>query len=122
MTFDEVETYLKTGQGPALLLLHGMAVAAFAARYRSTKPLPGPGLRTAIRYLPLAGLVLFVPFIVLALLGGIVFWAVDRRPALVERLRSHAVLVAGRVVLAVVAVAGLLSFVPAVTDIAGRGP
>jgi hypothetical protein len=105
----------------ALLLVHGMAVAAFVARYRSTLRPFSKQPRVMVRYLTLFPLI--VPILAgAALCGGIVTWIVSRRPALVTWLRSRAVLVWGRVALVAGTLVAMPAFVLAVTDIAGRGP
>jgi hypothetical protein len=106
----------------ALVLAHGMAVAAFTARYRSTLPLLAPNVRTGARYLPLLMLLPVVPLAGLAVVGAVVNAAAGRSAALVERLRSRAATIGGRVLLGAGALVALPGFVTAVADIAGRGP
>ncbi|MDQ1375015.1 MAG: hypothetical protein QOJ09_2353 [Actinomycetota bacterium] len=106
----------------ALLLVHGMTLAAFAARFRSTLPPLAPTPRVLARYMTLALAALFAPLGAAAVVGAGIVWTVRRRPALVDRLRSRAALVTGRAVLGAGALVALPGFVGAVADIAGRGP
>lgn len=106
----------------ALVVVHGMAVAAIAARYATGLPLIGRSVRVLARYLPMAPLLFFVPFAIMAVVVGAVFVAVASAPGVVEDLRSPKATVVGRVVLALVAIACMPGFVSAVVDIAGRGP
>lgn len=106
----------------ALVVVHGMAVAAIAARYASTLPLLERDTRVAVRYLPLAPLLLLLPFTVMAIAAGALFVGVWWMSDLRATFRSRRATVAGRVVLAVVALVALPGFVSAVSDIAGRGP
>ena len=106
----------------ALVVVHGMAVAAIAARYAAALPLIRRDVRVIARYLPLAPLLLLVPFVFAAVVGGGVFVAARSAPGLVENLRSRTATIAGRAVLGLVAALCLPGFVSAVADIAGRGP
>jgi hypothetical protein len=105
----------------ALVVVHGMAVAAFAARYGSTLRPLSKQPRVLARYLTLFPLI--VPMLAaFAVAGGIATWLVSRRPAVAEGMRSRAVLIWGRVVLVAAGVIALPGFLIAAVDIAGRGP
>ena len=105
-----------------LVVMHGMAVAAIAARYAAALPLIRRDVRVIARYLPVLPLLSFLPFVFAAIVGGGVFVAARSAPGLVEDLRSRRATIAGRVVLGLVAAICLPGFVSAVADIAGRGP
>ena len=106
----------------ALVVVHGMAVAAIAARYASALPVIGRDVRVVARYLPMAPLLLFIPFTIMAIVGGAAFVAARSAPGLVADLHSPRATVAGRVVLGLVVIVCIPGFVSAVIDIAGRGP
>jgi hypothetical protein len=106
----------------ALLLLHGVAVATFVARFRSTQPLLGRSPRAVARYLPLGLALLVAPLAVAAVIGGLVFGAAERMPVLTARLRARSAMLVGRVLIAAGTLVVLPAFLDALTDIAGRGP
>lgn len=106
----------------ALVLVHGMCVAAVAGRYSRALPLVSGRRRDLLAYAPLlltvpvAGLLLPV-----ALVGVVVIFA-GRAPGLVAAIRSPGFTTAGRVVLAVLVLIAFPGFVSAAADILGRGP
>jgi hypothetical protein len=106
----------------ALVLLHGMVVAALAARVSHGLPLLGARPRALIGHAPLLLLLPIVFIAVPLVIGAGVAGVIARRPDLMARLRSRQVMIGGWVVLAVVALVTLPGAVSAVVDIAGRGP
>ena len=106
----------------ALVVVHGMAVAAFAGRYAETLPLMNPDPKVVAKYLPLLPLVLLLPAVVMAVVVGAVYVVLRSRPELGADFRSDRATVAGRAVLALVVLVSLPGFVSAASDIAGRGP
>ncbi len=106
----------------ALVLAHGMLVAALATRYASTLPLPASGPRTTVRHAPtLLLLPLISPALVVLLVGAIVV-AVSQVEAFRSAGHSPKVNIAGRVLLVLVALVALPGSIETVSDIAGRGP
>jgi len=106
----------------ALVMTHGMLVAALAARYSSALA-PLSNIRDGLRYAPLVLVLPVFPVLGLFAVVGVLHAAVHkalRRPAAAGM--SHRTLVAGRAVLILAALGVLPSFVSAVVDIAGRGP
>jgi hypothetical protein len=105
---------------------HGMAVAAFATRYSASLPPAAPATQVAwIRSLvPLVlPVLLLVPFFVVALqlaVGLVVAVVMDRVPAVMRAVRSPRIVTAGRVALAVVALALLPGAVADVHDVVVR--
>ena len=106
----------------AVVLAHGMLVAAFASRYASTLPLPSSQGTALLRHAPLLILVVAFPLMIVLVPAGIVVAAVSRMKPLLRGWRAGAVTRGGRVVLGAVAVVSLPGFVSTVSDIAGRGP
>jgi hypothetical protein len=106
----------------ALVLAHGMLVAAVAGRYSRSLAVLSPNRRTWVRAIPLAPLLLFGPIglgLVAAGAAGLALARVDR---VRDAVRSPRTLVAGRIVLTVVAAGAMVGFVATVIDITGRGP
>lgn len=109
----------------ALVVAHGMLVAALAARYsRSLVPFPA-GSRAWLGYAPLLALVPIFPVLALFGAGGAVALLVGKsagRPSALGSGMSRGALIGGRAVLCGAALIALPGFVSAITDIAGRGP
>jgi len=106
----------------AVVIVHGMLVAAIAGRYSRVLRLPSTKPRAMVAYLPLLALLpIFPVFVGLAAVGVVVVLA-SRLGPVVDFLRSRRALVTGRVVLVVAGLAGLPGSVVALADIAGRGP
>jgi hypothetical protein len=104
----------------ALVLAHGMLVAALAGRYSRVLPQASSRLRSLVAYTPLVLLIPVFPIALFLALVGIVAVALSRLSPLVEGLRSRNFTVAGRVVLTAIVLVSLPGFVSAVVDIAGR--
>lgn len=106
----------------AVVVGHGMLVAAIAGRYSRVLPLPSRKPRAMVTYAPLLLLLpLFPVYLFLAVVGALVVLVSRLRP-LVGLLRSERALLTGRVVLAVVGLVALPGSVAAIADIAGRHP
>jgi hypothetical protein len=103
----------------ALVLFHGMLVAALAGRLSRAVPLLAPTPRAIVAHLPLLLLALGPVALVAAVVGVVVAQA-SQVPAVVAAWRDRRSVTAGRVVLALVALAALPGFASAVVDILGR--
>jgi hypothetical protein len=106
----------------ALVLSHGMLVAALAGRYSRVLPPASRRPRSWVAYAPLVLLIPVFPIALFLALVGIVAVALSGVRPLIEGLRSRTATIAGRVVLTAAALVALPGFVSAVADIAGRGP
>ena len=102
----------------ALVLAHGMLVAALAGRYSRTLPPPSLRRRTMVAYLPVLLLIPAAPAAVILAIVGLLSVGLSRAASTMRAIRSHAMDVAGRIVLALVTVVALPGFVSAVIDIA----
>jgi hypothetical protein len=102
----------------ALVLVHGMLVAALAGRYSRTLPPPSLRRRTLIAYVPVLLLLPVVALAVILAAVGLLAVGISRAQPVIQAIRSHATAVAGRIVLAVGAIVALPGFVSAVIDIA----
>lgn len=102
----------------ALVLVHGMLVAALAGRYGRALPPPSLRRQTLIAYAPLLLLIPAVPLAVIFAVVGLLAVGISRAEPVIKAIRSHATAVVGRIVLAVGAIAALPGFVSAVIDIA----
>ncbi len=102
-----------------LVVLHGMTVAALAARYSGVLPLPSKDRRVLSRYAPLLLLVVLLPLALLALGAGLLVALMSRLPRPSLDWEARAVLVAGRAALVLLALAALPGFVGAAADILG---
>jgi len=107
----------------ALVLLHGMLVAALAARYSAALPPLSSDIRVGLRYTPLLMLLPIFPVLAIVAAGGAIVVGINKI-GLGEAAfgTSHRALVAGRAVLVLGALVLLPGFLSAVVDIAGRGP
>lgn len=106
----------------ALVLLHGMLVAALAARY--SRALPVVSNRSSLlAYTPLLVLLPVFPLYgVFAIVGGLIVALRRRLKSVAEFVRSRKALVGGRMILAGISLAALPGCVSAVADIAARQP
>ncbi len=104
----------------ALVLVHGMLVAALAGRYSHALPLPSVRRRVLVAYLPLLLLIPVAPLALILALAGLVVVGLSRARPIVRAVRSRRTTVAGRVVLSAVALAVLPGFLSAVIDIAAQ--
>jgi hypothetical protein len=103
----------------ALVLFHGMLVAALAGRLSRAVPLLAPTPRAILAHVPLLLLALGAVALVVAIVGALVVLA-SQIPAVAAAWRDRRAVTAGRVVLALVALAALPGFARAVIDILGR--
>ena len=106
----------------ALVVVHGMCVAAVAGRYSRTLPVVAPRRRTLLAYAPVLLMAPVAGLLLPVVLVGVVASLAGRARGLVETLRSPRFTTAGRAVLAAAVVVALPGFVSAVADILGRGP
>jgi hypothetical protein len=103
----------------ALVLFHGMLLAALAGRLSRAVPLLALTPRAIIAHVPLLLLALGSVALVAAIVGVAVVSA-SQVPAVAGVWRDRRLVTAGRVILALVALAALPSFASAITDILGR--
>lgn len=103
----------------ALALFHALVLAALAGRLSRSLPVVSRQWRTVAAYLPLLLLLLTGPFLLVVLAGAALVTMALQHPAIGAWWRSAAVVTAGRVVLAGVAVVTFPGFVRAVRDILG---
>lgn len=103
----------------ALVLFHGMLLAALAGRLSRAVPLLALTPRAIIAHVPLLLLALGSVALVAAIVGVAVVSA-SQVPAVAGVWRDRRLVTAGRVILALVALAALPSFARAITDILGR--
>jgi hypothetical protein len=103
----------------ALVLFHGMLLAALAGRLSRAVPLLALTPRAIIAHVPLLLLALGSVALVAAIVGVAVV-AASQVPAVAGVWRDRRLVTAGRVILSLVALAALPSFARAITDILGR--
>jgi len=105
----------------ALVLFHGMLVAALAGRASRAVPLLGRDPRAIAAHAPLLLLAPLAPLVViLVVVGALAVLATRARPV-VAAWHARRLVPAGQLVLALVALAALPGFVAAVTGILDRG-
>jgi hypothetical protein len=103
----------------ALVLFHGMLLAALAGRLSRAVPLLALTPRAIIAHVPLLLLALGSVALVAAIVGVAVV-AASQVPAVAGVWRDRRLVTAGRVILSLVALAALPSFARAITDVLGR--
>src|SRR5215216_3088804 len=103
----------------ALVVFHGMLLAALAGRLSRAVPLLALTPRAIIAHVPLLLLALGSVALVAAIVGIAVVSA-SQVPAVAGVWRDRRLVTAGRVILSLVALAALPSFASAVIDILGR--
>jgi hypothetical protein len=103
----------------ALVLFHGMLVAALAGRLSRAVPLLAPTPRAIVAHVPLLLLALGSVALVAAIVGIVVVLA-SQVPAVAAAWRDRRSVTVGRVVLVLVALVALPSFASAVVDILGQ--
>lgn len=106
----------------ALVVVHGMLVAAIAGRYSSTLPLMSRKRRALLAYAPLLVLLPVAPAAVFLFLIGVVVVLLSRSMMLIQFLRSRSAALGGRVALVAVTVVSLPGCLSALSSIAGRTP
>lgn len=106
----------------SLVLAHGMLVAALAGRYSRVLPLLDRQRRSLLTHAPVLVLVPMAPVLIpVAFIGLLAVLAAQVRPV-VDGLRSRAVALGGRVLLAGSGLVALPGFLSGVADIIQRGP
>ena len=105
-----------------LVLVHGMAVAAIAARYSRTLPLLSKQRRSIVRHAPLLVLMPAFPFAIMMALLGVAGYLLSRIRGVAAALGSHRALIAGRATLVVAGLVALPFAAIDIADIAGRAP
>jgi hypothetical protein len=104
----------------ALVVFHGMLVAALAGRLSRAVPLLAARPRAIAVYVPLFLLALpGVPVALVLIVVGVVVVVVSRIPSIVAAWHSRFVVPVGRVALAVAALVGFPGFASAIVDILG---
>jgi hypothetical protein len=103
----------------ALVLVHGMLVAALAGWLSRAVPLLAPTARAIVAHVPLLLLALGSVALAVALVGALAVLA-SQVPAVTAARRDRRVVTVGRVVLALVALVAIPSFASAIVDILGR--
>jgi len=104
----------------ALVVVHGMLVAALAGRYSHALPLPSVKRRALVAYLPLLLLIPVAPLALIVAAAGLVVVGLSRAEPVVRAVRSRTTTVAGTVVLLAVSLAALPGFLSSVIDIAAE--
>jgi hypothetical protein len=105
----------------ALVLFHGMLVAALAGRASRTVPLLAREPQAIAAHAPLLLLAPLAPVVVLLALLGVVVVLATRFPPLVAAWNARRLVPAGQVVLVLAVLAALPGFVSAVSGILRRG-
>jgi len=101
----------------ALVVVHGMLVAALSGRYSRTLPPLSSQRRAQVAYLPLLLLIPVVSLTLVIAVGGLVAAGLSLIRPLVHALRSPTATLAGRIALTVVVLIALPGFLSAVADI-----
>lgn len=101
----------------ALVLVHGMLVAALAGRYSRALPSPSWQRPAVFAYLPLLLLLPATFAVVVLAVVGLVVVGLTRSESLLRAFRSRNVTAAGTIALSVAALVALPGFVSAVVDI-----
>jgi hypothetical protein len=105
----------------ALVLFHGMLVAALAGRISRAVPLLGREPRAIAAHAPLLLLAPLVPVVIALVVSGALVVLVTRARPVVAAWHARRLRPAGQVVLALLALAALPGFLSAVASILGRG-
>lgn len=100
----------------ALTLVHAMAIAGIAARYSHSLPALSRRPSTLLRHAPVLLILLIPPVAVVAVAAGLIYVIVSKLPP-ISASWSARVLVAGRVLVGLVALVALPSFVGAIVDV-----
>lgn len=106
----------------ALVVLHGMLVAAIAGRYSSALPLLSGKRGSLLAHAPLLVLLPVAPAAVFLLLVGLMVVLMSRSAMLIQALRSRTAALGGRVALVAVSLVSLPGCLSALSSIAGRAP
>ena len=106
----------------AVVIGHGMLVAALAGRFSRALPLLSRRRRAMLFHTPILLLVPAAGVLLVVIVVGLIAVLAGRARPLVEGLRSDTAAMGGRVILAALALLALPGFVSSVADILGRGP
>jgi hypothetical protein len=106
----------------ALVVVHGMLVAAIAGRYSNALPLISRERRSLLAYAPLLVVLPVAPAAVFLLLIGVVIVLLSRSDMLIQFLSSRSAALGGRVALVAVTLVSLPGCLSALSSIAGRTP
>jgi hypothetical protein len=112
--------WLSVAAFAALVVLHGVLLAALAARLSRAVPPLGSGPRAIVAYAPLLLLLPLGSATLLLAVVGVIGVLVSQVPAVVATWRDPRMVTAGRIALAALAVVALPGFASAVVDILGR--
>jgi hypothetical protein len=105
----------------ALVLTHGMCVAAVAGRYSRVLPLLSRRVSSVLAHAPLLLVGPMAPVLVPVALVGVVTVLAARLRPLVSSLKSRRFTLVGRVVLVALVLVAIPAFLSTVADIVGRG-
>lgn len=103
----------------ALVLVHGMLVAALAGRYSRSLPLLSRRRRAIAGHLPLLLLAPAALGVVILAIVGILAVALSRLRPVLEVVRSHRFVLVGRIALGVIVLVALPSFITSISAILG---
>lgn len=106
----------------ALVVAHGMSVAAVAARYGHVLPLLSRRSSSLLAHAPLLLVAPMAPVLVPITLVGVFAVLAARAGPLAEAMQSRRFTVVGRAVLVAVVLVAIPGFMSTVADILGRGP
>jgi hypothetical protein len=120
--FDLVDPgWLAVAAFAALVVFHGLLVAALAGRLSRAVPLLAASPGAIAAHAPLLVLLLLAPLGLLAALVGLVVVVASRIPQVVAAVQSPRLMVVGRAALAVTCLLVIPGFVSTVVNILGRG-
>jgi hypothetical protein len=105
----------------ALVVFHGLLVAALAGRLSRAVPLLAASPGAIAAHAPLLVLLLLVPLGLLVVMVGVVVVVASRIPPVVAAAQSRRLVVVGRAALAVACLLVVPGFVSTVVTIVGRG-
>ncbi len=103
-------------------LVHGTLIAAVAGHFSRALPVFSRRWRAVLLHAPILLLAPVAGLLVVVIVVGLIAVFAARDRPLVEALRPDKVVVAGRIVLAALALVALPGFVSNMADILGRGP
>ena len=106
----------------ALVVAHGMSVAAAAGRYSRVLPLLSRRVRSVLAHAPLLLVAPMAPVLLPASLVGVLSVLAARLRPMAATVRSRRATVVGRAVLVAIVLVAIPGFVSTVANILGRGP
>jgi hypothetical protein len=113
--------WLSVAAFAALVVFHGLLVAALAGRLSRSVPLLAASPGAIAAHAPLLVLLLLAPLGLLAALVGLVVVVASRIPQVVAAVQSPRLMVVGRAALTVTCLLVIPGFVSTVVNIVGRG-